>query len=184
LKKCYGLDLSDTRKGWIEFDTWPGPERVCPVCAAYNGIFYMFSGETTQTDSADEIHRLILRDAYSFRPIKYKGKWRGLWKKLADMPEGVSAGGSPLPVFGEGEILFFGGVDAKTAMHNDPVSHAGISNDMQIYLINTDTWKYAGKNEDTIARVTLPIVPWEGGWAYISGEIKPGIRTNSICVIR
>lgn len=179
-KQCYVLDLEAIDSGWSALPSWPGRERMLPLCAVYGGMFYLFGGETTGTNSLSQHYRLILDDAYSFKPEKVDGKWTGTWTTLSGMPKGLSAAGSPLPVLENGDVVFWGGVDALTSLHTDPLSHPGISADVQLYNLNGDTWKYAGKKMGIAAPVTLPVVNWNGRWLYISGEIKPGIRTNKI----
>lgn len=179
-KQCYVLDLEAADSGWSVLPSWPGRERMLPMCTAYGGIFYLFGGETTGVNSLNQNYRLILDDAYSFKPEKVDGKWTGTWTTLNPMPKGLSACGSPLPVLKNGNMVFWGGVDALTALHTDPLSHPGISADVQLYDLKHDIWKYAGKKLEIAAPVTLPAVNWNGHWLYVSGEIKPGIRTNKI----
>lgn len=182
LKKCYALDLENTRAGWFELPPFPGSGRNLPVCAASNGKFYLFGGETVKVTGQGN-KRYILQDAYSFTLRKANGHWTGIWKTLAPMPKGVSAAGSPLPVLKNGNIVFWGGVDAATALHTDPVTHPGIPQDIFLYSPAKNKWQYAGKQTDIPARVTLPIVLWNHQWVYINGEVRPGIRTNTVCAI-
>ncbi|WP_316810911.1 hypothetical protein [Pedobacter heparinus] len=179
-KQFYMLDLDAIDSGWSALPSWPGRERMLPMCAVHNGMFYLFGGETTEINSLNQNYRLILDDAYRFKPEKLNGKWTGTWTTLNPMPKGLSAAGSPLPVLENGNLLFWGGVDALTALHVDPLTHPGISADVQLYNLNADMWIYAGKKQGIAAPVTLPVVNWNGRWLYISGEIKPGIRTNKI----
>ncbi len=179
-KKCYLLDLDNTFEGWSQLPSLPGSGRLVPMCASHNGKFYLFGGETVRQNSLGKSYRHILNDGYSLIPYKSNGVWTGIWRSLAPMPKGLSAAGSPLPVLESGKIVFWGGVDPLTALHINPVVHPGISQDLLLYAIDTDSWDYAGKEEAIPARVTLPVVYWNNRWVYISGEIKPGIRTNTI----
>ena len=181
LKKCYILDLEHIDEGWSELPSWPGRERVLPVCASHKGKFYLFGGETVELNAVKKSYRHILNDAYSLTPYKSTGQWTCLWRSLSPIPKGISAGGSPLPVLENGKIVFWGGVDGLTALHTDQKTHPGISQDILLYTIDTDSWEYAGKMKGIAARVTLPIVYWNGHWTYISGEVKPGIRSDAIC---
>lgn len=179
-KTCYLLDLDQIDEGWSEIPSWPGYERVLPVCASHSGKFYLFGGETVKSNAFGIEYRYILDDAYSLTVYKSHGKWTALWRSLSRMPKGMSAGASPLPVLNSGKIVFWGGVDAVTALYTDPITHPGISKDILTYTINEDSWAYAGKEEGVAARVTLPVVRWNGQWIYISGEVKPGFRTNTV----
>jgi N-acetylneuraminate epimerase len=184
LKKCFGLDLTSVDKGWFEFPEWPGHERTQPVCATYDGKFYLFSGESPGMSNANEKYRNILQDAYSFLPVKSGDTWEGEWTKLSPMPKGASAAGFPLPVMPGGNVLFWGGVDAVTAAYKDQATHPGIMKELLFYNTMSDTWNYTGNINDTPARVTLPVVYFNGSWIYINGEVKPGIRTNTVYSVK
>lgn len=184
LAKCYALDLENIKGGWFELPSWLGRERVMPVCAVHNGKFYLFSGETVSISARNKQFRHILQDAYRLTLVQSNGKWTGSWEELAPMPKGISAGGSPLPVLKNGTMVIWGGVDALAALHKDPGSHPGISKEMLLYYPDTDSWEYAGNEEDIPARVTLPVIYWNNQWVYISGEIKSGIRTNTVYSIQ
>ncbi len=180
VNKCFGLDLSAIDKGWFEFPEWPGVARTQPVCASYNGRFYLFSGEAPGVSNANLPFRNILQDAYYLTPVRKNGAWNGEWQKISPMPKGVSASGSPVPVLSDGRMLFWGGVDAVTACYKDQATHPGIMKEVIMYDAATDTWNYSDRKEDAAARVTLPVVYWNCSWVYISGEIKPGVRTNTV----
>ncbi len=174
------LDLEHIDEGWSELPSWPGSERILPVCASHKGKFYLFGGETVELNAVNESYRHILNDAYSLAPYKSNGQWTSLWRSLSPIPKGISAGANPLPVLENSKIVFWGGVDALTALHTDPKTHPGISKDILLYSISTDSWEYAGREEGIAARVTLPVVYWNGHWTYIGGEVKPGFRSNAI----
>lgn len=182
--KCYALDLEHITVGWFELPPCPGGERILPVCTSYNDEFYLFSGETTGLSTGKKQFRHILQDAWRLSLVRSKDKWTGSWEELAPMPKGISAGGSPLPVLKNGTMVIWGGVDALTALHKDPVTHPGISKEMLLYYPDADLWVNTGKVEDVPARVTLPVIFWNHQWVYISGEIKPGIRTNTIIAVK
>jgi len=185
LKICYVLDLTAIQRGWVEMEAWPGPERIFPVCAVLNGTLYMFSGETSGLNSKGEKFRHILQDGYTLRLQQKNGRWTPLWERLpAPMPRGMSAGGSLLPVLGNDRFLFWGGVDGVTAQHKNPATHPGIIRNLLYYFPATDSWEFAGNKVEADARVTLPVVYWNGQWVYVSGEIKPGVRTPSVISVK
>lgn len=184
LKKCYAIDLNATSKGWFELPSWPGPERSYPTSAVVANKFYLFSGERVGINHKNEKFRYILQDAYCFTPKKHKGKWTGDWKSIAPLPKGAAAAGNPLPVLEDGSILVSGGVDALTALHTHQPTHPGINKDIQIYNPKDDAWQLVINRDTTTARVTLPNVYWNNQWVFISGEVKPGIRTNSVILIK
>ncbi len=184
LSDCYALDLEDLGSGWVVMPTWPGPARTQPVSGSYGGNFFLFSGEMAGVDMSGNPRRYMLQDAYRFKPEKSLGKWTGTWEILPVMPKAVSASANPVPVLDNGDFVFWGGVDATAAVHKDPVTHPGIDKKVFLYGADTQVWSFAGIAEKYQARVTLPTVLWKGNWLYISGEIKPGIRINSIVGIK
>lgn len=184
LRKCFGIDLDAVARGWFELPAWPGPERSYATCAVAGNKFYLFSGERVGINSKNEKFRYILQDAYCFTPKKENGRWYGSWKVIAPLPKGAAAAGNPVPVLKDGTIVLSGGVDAVTALHTHQPTHPGINRDIQLYNPKDDSWQIT-VNSDTIpARVTLPIVFWNNQWVFISGEIKPGVRTNKIILIK
>jgi len=179
INDCIALELKVANGVWFKLSSIPGPSRLLPVCATYNNSYYVFSGETTSQNVIGQNYRDILLDAYSFTPVMSSNSWSGVWKKLTDMPKGVSAGGSPLPVLPGKGMIFWGGVDAVTALWKDPGTHEGISKKVIAYHPENDSWTLQMSDPEIDARVTLPVVKWNNRWLYISGEIKPGVRTNT-----
>jgi len=179
-KRCIGIDITAPAKGWFELPAWPGPGRSYPVCAVTQGKFYLFSGERVGLTAKNQKYRYILQDAYSFTPQKVKGKWTGTWHQLAPLPKGAAAAGSPVPVLRDGSIVISGGVDPRTALHTDPSTHPGISRDVQVYNTKDNSWQLLVNVDSLPARVTLPIAYWNQQWVFISGEVKPGVRTNKV----
>lgn len=184
LSVCYALDLHNVTEGWFELPSCSGRERILPVCAAYNNQFYLFSGETVSINAGNKPFRHILQDAYRLSLVRSDAKWIGSWEELAPMPKGISAGGSPAPVLGNGTMVIWGGIDALTALHKDPATHPGMPKEMLLYSPENDLWANAGKIEDFPSRVTLPVIQWNNQWVYISGEIKAGMRTNTVCSLK
>jgi N-acetylneuraminic acid mutarotase len=87
-------------------------------------------------------------------------------------------------VFADGTIVISGGVDARTALHTNPATHPGINNDAQVYNTKDDSWQLLPNLDLLPARVTLPVAFWNGRWVYVSGEVKPGIRTNTVISVQ
>ena len=183
LKKCLALDLKNIAVGWQEVQAWPGRERRFPVCAVYQNDCYLFSGETVDTNTKGEKYRLILQDSYRMSLQKKQGAWQATWTKLTPMPRGASAGGMTLPVLND-RFLFWGGVDAVTARYPSPATHPGITPALLCYYPEKDRWEYLGDQQTYSARVTLPVVLWNGQWLYVSGEVRPGVRTPAVTGVR
>ena len=177
---CYALDLEHIGEGWTKIESWPGPARTQPVAGSFGNHFYLFSGEAIGTDHEGKPRRLMLQDAYRLRLNRDQNTLKGVWEKLSILPKAVSASANPVPVNEKGEFVFWGGVDASVAFLKDPVNNPGTDRKIFRYDSVTDTWSYEGVEEDIPSRVTLPAVLWEGYWLYISGEVKPGVRTNKI----
>ena len=184
LKKSFAIDLSAVNKGWFELPAWPGPERSYATCAVVKNTFYLFGGERVGVNQKNEKFRYIMQDAYSFEPKKVNGRWTGQWKTIAPLPKGAVAAGNPSPVLRDGTILISGGVDALTALHTHQPSHPGFNRDLQVYNPNDNSWQLIVNPDTTPARVTHPVVYWNNQWVYISGEVKPGIRTNSVVQVK
>jgi N-acetylneuraminate epimerase len=184
LKKCLALDMKNISGGWFELETWPGREMIFPVCTLYKGQCHLFGGETTDKNSKGEKFRFILLDSYRLTLNKTGTKWTASWEKLAPMPRGMSAGGTILPVLNNDRFLLWGGVDAVTAQYKTPATHPGIIQSMLYYFPETDTWEYIGEQTKIPSRVTLPVVFWNNQWVYVSGEVKPGIRTPTVVGVK
>jgi N-acetylneuraminate epimerase len=183
VKKCYTLDLKNRSKGWVELDAWPGSERMFPVCTTYKGQFYLFGGETVAVNSKGQKYRSILLDSFRLSLKRENDRWNATWEMLAPMPRGMSAGGTVLPVLND-HFLFWGGVDAVTSAYKNPATHPGIIQNLLFYFPETDTWEFIGQQTKIASRVTLPVVFWNNRWVYVSGEIKPGIRTPSVVSVK
>jgi N-acetylneuraminate epimerase len=184
LKKCLALDMKNPDAGWFELEAWPGPERIFPVCTLYKGQGYLFGGETTGTNSKGVKFRSILLDSYRISLHKKENTWSASWEVLSPMPRGMSAGGTILPVLNNDRFLFWGGVDAVTAQFRVPAIHPGITKSVLYYFPETDSWEFIGEKTDIPSRVTLPVVFWNNQWVYVSGEVKPGIRTTSVVGVK
>ncbi len=180
---CYVLDLENLAGGWSEIGTWPGPERMYAQCASYDGRFFLFGGETTELNLEKIPSRRILSDAYCLNISGYGGKYKVVWETRKPMPVGICSGPNPLPVFNGAGILFWGGVDAVGALNTEPLSYKGNNDNVLLYSPGFDKWSYLGKKTDIPARADLTAVYWKGSWVFISGEIKPGVRTGTVYAI-
>ena len=57
--------------------------------------------------------------------------------------------------------------------------HNGFSREVLAYDPANDTWKHVGETPGP-GQVTTQAVEWGGSWIIVSGEIRPGVRTNRI----
>lgn len=177
LRSCYGLDLEDLAAGWFRLPDIPGLARTQPVAGSHDGAFYLFSGEAPGMDADGRKFRDLQKDAWRLRPVKSEGRWTGAWERLPDMPKAYSASANPVPVLKGGVFVFWGGVDAEISGHPDPAKHPGIGRKVMLYDALSSKWSHAGNVDLLDARVTLPSVRWKRRWVYVSGEIRPGVRT-------
>lgn len=184
LRRCFVLDLQNLQQEWTEIDPWPGPERVLPVCASSENDFYLFSGETTVTNRVGTKLPLILQDAYRLTIDTTDKNDPYKWQPLSSMPKGVAAAATPLPVLKDGRFFFWGGVDALSRLHEDPATFPGIPDDILLYDPVKDAWSFFKKETAFPARVTLPVVFWKDQWIFISGEVRPGVRTKMITALK
>jgi N-acetylneuraminate epimerase len=191
------LDLEHRSRGWTALPPWPGDPRTVAVGAASSGRFYLISGRGQLADKSWRFYT----DAYAYDPR------RSAWSRLADLPGCVTAGlAHPAP----GGLLVLGGdrridrwnlIQQQTALrdsfpkgspgwndHNDVITwiydhHTGFNRDILRYDAASDRWTVVGHFPGA-SQVTTPAVPWEGGLAVISGEIRPGVRTPSAWHLR
>ncbi len=182
LKDALLLDLLAPEKGWQKIESWPGPERILPVSGVWNEQLFLMSGENSAVNSFGEKYRDILTDNYALTIHKEREKWKARWKKLSPIPRGVAAAGT-LPLLNGSRFIIWGGVDAVTAQYRNPSTHPGIIRSVLCYYPGNDTWEFLGDQDKYPSLVTMPVIPYQDGWLYISGEIKPGIRTPSIIKI-
>jgi N-acetylneuraminate epimerase len=183
LTKVFLLDLTRSAKGWQALDAWPGPERTLPASGVFQDRLFLMGGETTGINAAGEKFRHILLDNYELKLNHVDGTWKALWRKMAPIPRGVSAAGT-LPLIRPDRMLIWGGVDGVIAQYRIPQTHPGIGRSMLYYYPQNDTWEYIGDQQDFAARVTLAVVPYQSSWLYVSGEVKPGIRTPTVVEVR
>ena len=184
LNKCFALDLDNTQRGWFELATWPGEARHHAVCSIKDNAFYLFGGETYQKDKEGNQIRKILTDAYKLCIKKNKLSYEAKWTSLSKLPKGISAAPSPVPYLSGRGFIFWGGVDEVTALYTDAATHMGINNYIINYNPERDIWSTVLRQDQYPARVGAPIVFYKGEWVYISGEVKPGIRTNKIISVK
>lgn len=183
LQKIYLLDFKNLNAGWQQLEAWPGPERVLPASSVYKDRIYLMGGETTALNAYGEKFRNILLDNYELKLVKINGKWQSRWKKMAIMPRGVTAAGT-LPHIRPDRLLLWGGVDGVTAQYRTQATHPGIVRTMLYYYPDNDSWEYILEQNDYPARVTLAVIPYQSSWLYISGEVRPGVRTPTVVEVK
>jgi N-acetylneuraminic acid mutarotase len=163
------LDLKNSSRGWEELDPWPGAARIFPVTAVYGGKLYLCSGAELSTGPDGKPLRKYLKDAYCYSPGSG-------WTRISDMPRAAVAACGPCPE-APGGFHILGGDDGSLASVKPWPGHPGFTKTFLTYNASADTWT------ETPCRalpVSAPLVPANGGYVFISGEIRPGIRTPNV----
>ncbi len=189
-------------KTWEDY-LWPIEKkargRAYAVAGARSDQFYIFGGRdyAVSTDPAPErVHQEkldILSDCYMLR-------WNGpkpVWKRLADLPRGMSAAPSAALPVGVSHLLMVGGVSAqywrqqfedRPDLNGAGDLHPGFEPSVWAYDTITDTWASAGElppmagGVPVAVPVTTPVVEWKKKFIVPTGEIKPGIRSPQVLV--
>lgn len=180
LTHCLALDLANPCAEWFRLPDCPGQGRTQPVSGSHEGAFYLFGGEATPVDSAGIPQRRVLRDAYRLILKRQGLAWEGDWQRIPDMPRAATAAANPVPVFSDGRFFFWGGVDESAAAQRDPARHPGFVRQSMWYHSKEARWEISAGPEGFPSRVTLPTVRWQQRWIYVSGEVRPGVRTPGI----
>ncbi len=213
LQTVVALDTSKPRDEW-KWETLPWPEsspgvaargRMHPTAGVRDGIFYLFGGRdfpdpAVRDDQTDE--RIFgadyLRDAYAFDVAKRQ------WRRLADLPHGLSAAPSTAVPTGATHLAVLGGVPvsflkeqlaARPDTNGQGPEHPGFPAEIHVYDTMTNTWAQTGmmpkKVEadhaanpagSTWAPVTTRAVLWNGAVIIPTGEVKPGIRSPQVLI--
>ena len=164
------LDLAQPAAGWRELPPCPGPARMLAQVGVIGETVYVCGGVSLHAGSDSKVMRTYLRDAYAYDPASG-------WRKLADMPHGVAAAPSPMPVTAAGELLVISGDDGTRAHLAGP-DHPGFKQEILAYDSIRDVWRNA--TDAPISRATAPTTPWQGRWIVASGERKPGYRSPEV----
>ena len=185
LARAFALDLGapPAERHWREIP-WPSgaPGRIIPVAASHDGLLYLFSGVELRAAADKTVERVYLKDAYAYSPAKG-------WRRLADLPEPVAAAPSPAFASDSTHLTVLAGVNAAWGSPTGPsAAKGGFERTLFSYDIASDRWevchRFPADSSLAPARVTAPLVAWNGGFAIPGGEIAPGIRTPSILFLR
>lgn len=167
----YCLDLAQPAAGWQALPAWPGPSRALAVIAALEGAVYLISGLEMQADAGGQPLMNYLTDAYRYRPGEG-------WERLPDLPWSVIAAPSPAPVTtAPARVFVFGGVDGRQVgkMPRD----RRVPEDILYFDVARHAWRL-WKEAWPEPVVSSPVVPVDGEWIFVSGEIKAGHRTTAV----
>ena len=169
--------------GWKKLTPLPGPARIFPVTAVQDDSFFAMSGMEISPDGEGRhsVHLPYLNDAYRY--ISGKGKNRGRWQKIADLPHPVAAAASPAMVLGQSHFAIFGGLDGSlTGLDRWKVPP--YSRKVLLYHTITNTWVPTSSIPHGKSRITLPAVTWNGNYVLASGESGPAKRSPRIFAVK
>jgi N-acetylneuraminic acid mutarotase len=174
-RRMFALDLAAApeQRVWRE-GSWPeaAPARRLAVAGAFAGRLYLFGGLADAGSGAGPGDALHLRDAYEYEP-------RRGWRRLADLPRGVTGAAAPALVLSGGRLAIWGGLDAPWAQLRTVMDV--FENDVLVYEIALDRWSRSKLGPDATigvpSRLTAPSVDWDAGSVIIGGETAPRVRT-------
>jgi N-acetylneuraminate epimerase len=177
------LNLSNPGTGWITLPDIPGPGRTQAMAGSYQGAYYLFGGETIPKIENGVKTRQMLLEVYRLIPERKGSSWGGRWERLPDMPRAATAAANPVPVSTRGVFFIWGGVDEKAAKQATSEAHPGFISDLLTYEITRRKWKMSTIKTIPLSRVTVPSVYWNKKWFFVSGEIRPGVRSPTVPAI-
>lgn len=170
--RVFALDLDAKDPVWHEMPPLPGPGRILATAAACGGKFFVVGGASLHPGAKGGAERTYLRDGYGFDGHR--------WTRIADLPAPSVAAPSPAPVTGNGFLLLGG--DDGSQVGKPQQDHPGFPSGIWLYDVAKDAWVPAGQSP--APRVTLPSVPWAGGWALPNGERHPGVRSPEVWLLK
>lgn len=204
--KAWSLDVSkkdSSQWSWQEI-AWPeyavgqpARARGFHVTGVRDGHFYVFGGRAARMAGDDRVHPDDVNDIYGtddFRDAYVYSPVDDSWKRIADMPQGISAAPANAVPIGTSHLLVVGGVyldllkditshkkELGLNENGHGFSHPGFSKDILAYHTITDTWAVQGKiPEEFKAPVTAPVVSEDGEFLIVSGEWSPRLRTSEV----
>lgn len=193
------LDLNDTFAGWKKLADIPQPVSHTVMTADLNKTgdkIYMCGGRKKNSNGVSTLYNNVF--VYDIPTNS--------WEEKKALPYALSAGTGILQ---DGKnIILFGGdrgtvfiktetlimainAEKDSAKKKELVQqknelqshHPGFSKEVLLYNIQNDTWKIIGTIPfDT--PVTTTAVKWESGVFIPSGEIKAGVRSPKIIVVK
>ncbi len=112
----------------------------------------------------------LLTEAWSFTPE------RG-WTRLPEMPYAIAAAPTPAPVSRNGVIYLLGGDDGSGKKYT-PQTNPGFNN--QSLCLDTSAMEWHDAGPIAAPRAVLPCCAWQGRFAAVNGELKPGRRSPEV----
>lgn len=184
--KAFSLDIKNGT-AWNELPEMPSQPRVQPVCAATEEHVYVWGGFSPTANGNEAI---VHTDG-----LKYSistGKWQHAGTIIANGDTITLSGGTAIA---DGHaIVAAGGVDRKIFLDaisgryslvskeqymHKPSQWYRFNNRFMLYDTDSSKWHVTGTSEH-FSRAGALLIKHGNGFYYIGGELKPGIRDNSI----
>jgi len=176
-------NLGSTELAWEPLPAVPGGPRAFPLVAAQHDGFtdclYVIGGRRQQLGTEGIAGVEPLADCREFSPARFAADPAQGWRRRADPPRPLMAGAAV--AVGQSHLFVLAAADGTLLKHiaADPEvakRHPGFPRRTFAYHTITDTWIDAG--ESPACQVTTPAVPFDGGIALVSGELRPRVRTR------
>jgi N-acetylneuraminate epimerase len=174
MRTFWSFDLTDPKAVWQELPPWPGRGRMLATVAVNGDYLYLTGGCDLTSDIDGKPLRLYQRDTFRYSP-------KTGWQKLTDAPVGIVAAPTPALTVGE-HVIVFGGDDSTHLGFKPPDKHPGFPNNVYAYDVTADRWTQIGKS--AFVPVASPLVKWLDGHVVASGEIRPGVRTREVWLVK
>lgn len=184
--RLWRLDLTNlgsTEPTWEPLPAVPGGPRAFPLVAAQHDGFtdclYVIGGRRQQPGTEGTAGIEPLADCHEFSPARFAADPAQGWRRRADPPTPLMAGTAV--AVGQSHLFVLAAADGSLLKHiaADPEfakRHPGFPRRTFAYHTITDTWIDAG--DSPACQVTTPAVPFDGGIALVSGELRPRVRTR------
>jgi N-acetylneuraminic acid mutarotase len=166
----WSLDLDAPEEGWRKLPELPAAGRILATAASLDGAFHLIGGCALAPDANGKPVRKPLRETWKFSA--------GRWSRIADLPHALVASGSPAPVAGNSFFLVSGD-DGRQSGLASPEDHSGFSREVLRYDADRDSWTSVGMLA-VPPPVTVAVTPWQDGFIFFNGEVRPGVRTPQV----
>lgn len=185
-KVVYRLDLTATGSGWMPVAEVPGPARAQHVAMIQNGdqkekLLVVYGGYDAKTLQP-------LRDGYALVLSSIQ------WRKLAELPEGLTTIGAAFLASGHQHILLFGGLGpegwiARAINGSQETDQVKLGWNCKVWAYNcvTDAWCEYGAiaaSDKVRCGAAAGLKPGKTPEQYTliiaGGEIAPRLRTNAV----
>ena len=187
------LDLEDTDAGWTELPSFPGEARTQAVCAAEaqnDGYRFYIWGGFAAASAGNEAS--LSTDGYCYSSDTKQ--WTAVAAPCDENGEALSVGGGTAVTVDNRWVLCTGGVNKdiflsalrapmEGYMLHEPEWYK-FNDRLMVYDMKEDAWNTVIRSSH-LARAGAVLVSGGNDSFYnINGELKPGIRTPEITLIR